>query len=380
MSQLCQNPQVAVHWIYIFATIVKEVYHDLAMMNARNQQSPITRYRQIARQLAIIGWVLPLALSFIVIGVEVSEHLLHNENPDYLDFGLEVVMFGLVGPVIIAGVLNWIAKNLEHLAQAYEHIEAFNVELDKKIQDRTSELEVANEELRHLDQLKSEFVSLVSHELRTPLTNIRGGLEVINGDQNASCSPVTRDTLSIVQSEVTRLIRLVQRILDVSALEAGQLRLNCGPVALGPLIRQIKRESLLFDENHPLELEMPPEPVMVIADEDRITDVLTNLLSNAIKYSPKGGAILVRLTNRDNCVQISVKDHGIGIAFEEQQYLMRQFYRGNVGPDTPGYGLGLYFARKLVEAHGSKLEVDSTGIPGEGSEFHFTLPIDQDMG
>ena len=125
---------------------------------------------------------------------------------------------------------------------------------------------------------------------------------------------------------------------------------------------------------------MPPEPLMVIADEDRITDVLTNLLSNAIKYSPQGGAIIVRLTNRDNCVQISVKDHGIGITFEEQQHLMRQFYRGSVGPNIPGYGLGLYFARKLVEAHGSKLEVESTGIPGEGSEFHFTLPVDKDMG
>ena len=161
---------------------------------------------------------------------------------------------------------------------------------------------------------------------------------------------------------------------------SGQLSLNYGPVALGPLIRQIKRESLLFDDRHPLEIVMPSEPLMVIADEDRITDVLTNLLSNAIKYSPEGGAILVRLTDCDNCVQISVKDHGIGIKSEEQQQLMQQFYRGSVGATIPGYGLGLYFARKLVEAHGSHLEVDSSGISGEGSEFHFTLPVDKDMG
>ncbi|MEO8392185.1 MAG: ATP-binding protein [Chloroflexota bacterium] len=349
-------------------------------MNARNQPSPINRYRQLARQLAIIRWVLPLTLAFIVISVETSEHLLHNENPLYLDFSMEIVMFALVGPAIIGCVLNWIAKNLEHLARTYERIEAFNDELDKKIRLRTTELERANEELRKLDHLKSEFVSLVSHELRTPLTNIRGGLEVINADPNAICSPVTKDTLGIVQAEVNRLIRLVQRILDVSALESGQLRLNCGPVALGPLFRQIKRESLLFDENHPLELEMPPEPLMVIADEDRITDVITNLLSNAIKYSPQGGAINVRLTSCDNRVQISVKDHGIGIAFEEQQHLMQQFYRGRMGSNMPGYGLGLYFASKLVEAHGSKLEFESTGIPGEGSEFHFSLPADKDMG
>ncbi len=349
-------------------------------MNTRIQQSPVNHYRRISQQIAILRWVLPLLLSFIVIGVETSEHLIHEEYPLYIDFSMEVIMFGIVGPVIIAIALNWIGKNLEHLAQAYERIEAFNVDLDRQIHLRTAELEVANQELRQLDHLKSEFVSLVSHELRTPLTNIRGGLEVINADQNAACSPVTRDTLGIVQAEVNRLIRLVQRILDVSALESGQLQLNCGPVALGPLIRQIKRESMLFDENHPLELEMPPEPVMVIADEDRITDVLTNLLSNAIKYSPKGGAIVVRLTNCGDCVQISVKDQGIGIPFEDQKYLMRQFYRGNVAPNVPGYGLGLYFAGKLVEAHGSKLEVDSTGIPGQGSVFHFTLRADKDMG
>ena len=348
-------------------------------MNSNNQPTPISRYRQLARQIGVMRWALPLILSVIVIVVESSEHLIHEQNPLYLDFSMEVVMFGLVGPAIIAGVLNWIVKNLELLAKAYEKIEAFNAELDMKIQLRTAELEVANEELRQLDHLKSEFVSLVSHELRTPLTNIRGGLEVVNAEQNGSCPAVTRDTLVIVQAEVNRLIRLVQRILDVSALESGQLSLNRGPVALAPLIRKIKRELLLFDEKHPLQLEMPPEPLMVIADEDRITDVITNLLSNAIKYSPQGGAVVVRLIKQEDCVQISVKDHGIGIKSEEQQRLMRQFYRGSNGSDVPGYGLGLYFARKLVEAHGSRLEVSSVGIPGEGSEFRFTLPVDKDV-
>jgi signal transduction histidine kinase len=227
--------------------------------------------------------------------------------------------------------------------------------------------------------MKSEFVSLVSHELRTPLTNIRGGLEVVNSEQNAVCSPVISDTLTIVQAEVNRLIRLVQRILDVSTLESGQLRLNFGPVALGPLIRQIKKESLLFDDAHPLQLEMPPEPLLVIADEDRITDVLTNLFSNAIKYSPEGSPIIVRLMHCGDCVKISVRDHGIGITSNEQQHLMRQFYRGVEGKNIQGYGLGLYFARKLVEAHGSRLEVESTGTPGEGTEFRFTLPVDKEV-
>lgn len=349
-------------------------------MSNQKEDSPVARYRQLAWRIAIVRWVLPILLFVVVCGVESSEHLFREAEHDYFDFLLEVSLFGVVGPAVVAGVLTWIIKNLELLAKAHEQIETFNVELEQKIQLRTAELETANRELRQLDRLKSEFVSLVSHELRTPLTNIRGGLEIVMADPLIDRSSVPRDTLTIVQAETNRLIRLVQRILDVSAFECGQLTLNCGPVALRPLIHRLMKDSLLFDTAHPLQLEMPPQPLLVIADEERLTDILANLLSNAIKYSPGEHPIVLRLERCEDMAQITVKDYGVGIALEEQPYVMQQFYRCRAHRDIRGYGLGLYFSNKLVEAQGGKLWVESKGIPGEGCEFHFTLPIDKEIG
>ena len=350
------------------------------MTHPNEDHPPINHYHKLAKQVLRIRLILPALLFLIGLVVESHEHIISEHSPEYFDFILEVGLFGVIGPAIIAAVLTWIARKLELLAAAHERIEAFNIELEQKIKARTAELESANHELRQLDRLKSEFVSLVSHELRTPLTNIRGGLEIITAEQNGIRSSATNETFTIVQAEVKRLIRLVQRILDVSALDSGQLQLNCGPMLLRPIIDHIKKESLLFDEAHPLQVELPSPPLLVIADEDRVRDILFNLLSNAIKYSPTGSPIILRLKNCGDYAEISVQDFGIGIPVDEQPYLMNQFYRGAVSRDIQGYGLGLYFAKKLIEAHGGKLWVESEGIPGKGSNFHFTLPLDKEVG
>ena len=350
------------------------------MTPMNKEQSPINHYHKLATQVLQIRLILPVLLFVVGFIVESHEHIISEHSPEYFDFILEVGLFGIIGPAIIAAVLTWIARKLDLLAAAQKRIEAFNIELEQKIQSRTAELESANNELRQLDQLKSEFVSLVSHELRTPLTNIRGGLEIIMTEPNGNRSLATNETVTIVQVEVNRLIRLVQRILDVSALDSGQLQLNCGPMLLRPIIDHIRKESLRFDGVHPLQLELPSPPVLVIADEDRIRDILINLLSNAIKYSPAGSPIILRLKNCGDHAQISVQDFGVGIPINEQPHLMNQFYRGTVSSDIQGYGLGLYFAKKLIEAHGGKLWVESQGIPGKGSEFYFTLPLDKEVG
>ncbi len=349
------------------------------MANPNEERSSVNHYHKLAKQVLRIRLILPALLFVVGLVVESHEHIISEHSPEYFDFILEVGLFGIIGPAIIAAVLTWIARKLELLATAHEKIEAFNIELERKIQSRTAELENANNELRQLDRLKSEFVSLVSHELRTPLTNIRGGLEVIIAEQNGIRSSAADETVTIVQTEVNRLIRLVQRILDVSALDSGQLQLNCGPMLLRPIIDHIKKESLSFDEAHPLQLELPSPPLLVIADEDRIRDILINLLSNAIKYSPAGSPIILRLKDCGDHAQITVQDFGVGILVNEQPYLMNQFYRGTVSRSIQGYGLGLYFAKKLIEAHGGKLWVVSEGILGKGTEFHFTLPLDKEV-
>lgn len=346
-------------------------------MNAISQRPfPASHYRRLAGQVSRLRWIVPVALVLIVIAFEVPEHLIFEAELDHSTFWLELVIFGAVGPALVAAVLHWIAPNLNNLAAAYEQIEAFNVDLERRIQTRTAELAHANRELRELDRMKSEFVSLVSHELRAPLTNIQGGLELVLSSKDI-CPPV-QDNLTVIQCEVKRLIRLVQRILDVSVVEAGQLALNIGPIALRPLLQQAINQTRLAHNKHAIVLDIPPHVHLASADEERLMDVVTNLLQNAIKYSPDGGEICVALRFDDDFAYISIKDHGVGIPPQDIPHLTKKFYRGQMGNHSSGYGLGLYFVNELIKAQGGKLIIESEGVPGKGAVFTFTVPLEKE--
>jgi signal transduction histidine kinase len=336
----------------------------------------VSHYRRLAKQVSLIRWVVPIVLFLIVIGFELPEHLIFEADMHNAAFFLEILIFGIAGPLLVAIVLSWIVHNLNHLAAAYEQIEAFNVDLERRIQVRTDELAQANEKLRQLDRLKSDFVSMVSHELRAPLTNIQGGLELVLSSEDL-CPPV-QNNLTIIQSEVKRLIRLVQRILDVSVIESGQLTLNLGPIALRPLLRQVIEHVALSNKIHPIQLDIPPQAHLATADEERLTDIVTSLLQNAIKYSPDGGEIRVALRFDNDFAYISVKDHGVGISPDDISHLTEKFYRGHLSSHSHGYGLGLYFVNELIKAQGGRLTIESEGIRGKGSTVTFTVPLEKE--
>lgn len=335
-----------------------------------------SRYRRLAKQVSLIRWIVPIVLFLIVFGFEVPEHLILEPDVHLSAFGAELIIFGVLGPALVAFVLNWIARNLNRLATAYEEIEHLNLDLEHRIQIRTAELARANEDLRQLDHLKSDFVSMVSHELRAPLTNIQGGLELVlsSGD---TCPPV-RNNLTVIQDEVRRLIRLVQRILDVSVIEAGQLVLNTGPIALRPLLRQVIQQIQSANPQRLITLDLPPQMQLALADEERLTDITASLLHNAIKYSPEGGDIRVNLHFDDDFAYVSIADHGLGIAPRDIPHLTEKFYRGRTGSQSSGYGLGLYFVSQLIQAQGGKLTIESEGVAGKGSVFTFTLPLEKE--
>ena len=335
-----------------------------------------SRYRRLAKQVSLIRWIVPIILFLIVVGFEIPEHLIFEPEVHISAFGAELVVFGVLGPSLVAFVFNWIARNLNHLAAAYEQIESFNVDLERRIKARTDELSQANSELRQLDRLKSEFVSLVSHELRAPLTNIQGGLELLLSSETI-CSPV-QNNLTIIQSEVNRLIRLVQQILDVSVIESGQLTLNRGPIALRPLLRQVIEHMALANKKHPIMLDIPPQMQLATADEERLTDIVTSLLQNAIKYSPDAGEIRVTLRFDNDFANVIVKDHGLGISPQDIPHLTEKFYRGHLSNHSNGYGLGLYFVNELIKAQGGSLKIESDGISGKGSTFSFTVPLEKE--
>jgi signal transduction histidine kinase len=232
---------------------------------------------------------------------------------------------------------------------------------------------------REVERMKSEFVSLVSHELRTPLTSIKGYVDMLMDGDAGELKQDQVDFLQVVSKNAERLVTLVTDLLDVSKIEAGAIRLNLAQLDLAGVISEVVanlrplNESKKQNVNINLPEKMPP----LTGDTGRIAQVLTNLVSNACRYTPSGGTIRVDVRPEVEFVKISVTDTGIGISPEEQKKLFTKFFRAE-NPDVQkvgGTGLGLWIARSLVLMHGGEITVAS--LPGKGSTFSFTLPIDQ---
>jgi signal transduction histidine kinase len=342
------------------------------------ESSTINGMGLLAQRVAMIRWIVSLALFWFVSGFETLEHIIIEGEAPSWRFSFEILFFGVIGPALVFVILSWIRHNLRQLILAYEEIHSLNTNLETRIQVRTEELLQANDKLRQLDRLKSEFVSLVSHELRTPLTNIHGGIELVL-QQLEPCATGSHQVLLVVQSEAVRLTRMVKHILDVSALQAGQMQLNQGAVILRPLVNKVMTQCVQNSDNHELTLDIPTQLPPIWADEDRLADVLANLINNAIKYSPEGGEIKISASPENSHIHLIVKDSGIGIPLEEHDRMFQPFFRGKSTVDSveKGYGLGLYFCHQLIHAQNGRIWVESCGEPGQGAAFHLTLPVDQ---
>jgi len=231
-------------------------------------------------------------------------------------------------------------------------------------------------ELRRLERVRQDFVANVSHEFRTPLTAIMGFAETLLG--GALEDPQNRRRfVEIILEHAGRLARLTEDLLKLSRIEAGQLELEFKPVSIARLVEtcvdtaQRKAES----RNLALEVQLPAGLPDVRGDFARLREVLQNLLDNATQYTPPGGRIEVSSLRAGQQVVTTVTDTGIGIPQAEQGRIFERFYRVDAARsrEAGGTGLGLSIARHIVEAHGGRIWVDST--VGEGSRFHFSLPI-----
>lgn len=261
-------------------------------------------------------------------------------------------------------------------ALAYEEIRKFNVRLQEEIEKATGDLRRANEQLKELDKLKDEFVSLASHELRTPMTAIRGSLATILEGYAGEVSPQAREFLTAAYNENDRLIRLVNNLLNISRIEAGRLTFNIETVNMDGIITEVisnleraAKEKSLF-----LVYERKGDVPKVRADSDKVREVLINLIGNAIKFTHKGG-LTVRTMRKDAVVVTSVTDTGSGIAKTDQDLLFKKFsqVQGSYAKTSGGTGLGLYISKQIVEGLGGKIWLDST--IGIGSTFYFSLPV-----
>ncbi len=355
------------------------------MANGKNLVDEKTiRWRDPRSILRTIQLVLPLVLFLFVFATEAQEHLTGGFESVSIHFVIEVLFFGVLGPGILYLIFGFIQSLMKEEIEAKDKLKELNLDLEAKVASRTLALEQrnmelikANNELKELDQLKSDFVALVSHELRAPLTVLNGGLEI--AFQQKEALPLrTRRTIEVMATESERLTRLVETILDLSRLEAGKLAMNLGPTAVLPILEHVA-QSVLLNSDRPVKWDVAFDLPPVWADEIYLEEVISNLVQNADKYSPAKLPIQFAARAQDGSVSISVIDNGPGIPPEIKDHLFERFNRGKEMKNrSPGWGLGLYIARKLTEAQGGTITLCSPFWDVEnapGAQFTVSLKV-----
>lgn len=235
--------------------------------------------------------------------------------------------------------------------------------------------------IKRLEQLKTEFVSTASHELRTPLTSIKGFISTLLDDEEGSFDQESRmEFYNIIDEECDRLIRLISDLLTISRIEGGRsLDLKMAPMQIPPVVKRSLQAIKSSSTMHEFALAMEDNLPTIIADKDKVDQILVNLLGNAVKYSPEGGTVTLRVYANHHEVHFSVKDQGVGIPEEHLDKIFDKFHRVNTEDTrmTEGAGIGLFIVKNLVESHKGRIWVESQ--PGFGSTFNFTLPIKHEI-
>jgi PAS domain S-box-containing protein len=229
---------------------------------------------------------------------------------------------------------------------------------------------------REIDRLRSDFVSTVSHELRTPLTSISGSLGLLQSGAMGTLSDKAAAMVRIAYKNSERLVRIINDILDIGKLEAGQLALHLVSVPLSELLRQAVEINAAYAEKYEVRflVDGGSSDDRVLADPDRLMQVVTNLLSNAAKFSPPGADVFIRILAGSSTMRIEVEDSGPGIPEAFRSHIFEKFAQADASPTRrfEGTGLGLSIARKLVEAMSGT--IGFTTVVGQGTIFHVELP------
>jgi signal transduction histidine kinase len=268
-----------------------------------------------------------------------------------------------------------VMRILDETSQAIEYSRRLEQQ-SHALEATTAELRRANERLREVDRLKDDFVSTVSHELRTPLTSIRSFSEILL-DNPALEQQQRQEFLRIIVTESERLTRLINDMLDLAKIEAGKLEWHMERVSTSEVAREAATAlgQLFRDKSVKLEAHLLDGVSTIIADRDRLFQVVVNLLSNAVKFSPRGvGLVTLTVENDADGVRLSVADNGPGIAPSDREAIFERFRQvGDTLTAKPeGSGLGLAISRMIVEHFGGRASVGDA--PGGGALFQIWLP------
>lgn len=264
-------------------------------------------------------------------------------------------------------------KNAAKVISGGEFRKRLNIKSKDEIGQLAQSFDQMAVALQKIEEMRRDFIANVSHELRTPMTSIRGFIE---GILDGTIPPERQSYyLAIVRDETDRLNRLVNNLLDLARMEAGELELRPRVVNINEIIRVciIKLENLITNKQIQVEANFDNENVFVSADPDAIERVIYNLIHNAIKFTPEGGNISISTVKKKDTVEISVKDTGIGIDPNDIDMIWDRFYKADKSrsKDKVGTGLGLAIVKNIINEHNQQIWVESE--PGKGTKFTFTL-------
>ncbi len=279
----------------------------------------------------------------------------------------------------VVALVGWLAaSSLEDAlviqARQAEELRRMNEELDQRVDERTAELAMANERMKELDRMRTEFLSTAAHELRAPLTVIVGFSELLVTRRALSSNEQCR-FIEMIHQNAARLSAIVGDLVDLSRIEAGkEIEVNVKPMDLYPLVEELVTVFRAHSATHSYRIERRDRWAAVTGDPDKLRQVINNLLANATKYSPDGGRVTVHARPVDRFLQVSIQDEGMGMTPDQQAHLFEPFYRADASNiAVGGTGLGLAICQAIVERHGGEIWVDSQA--GAGTAVHFTLPL-----
>ncbi|HKJ28329.1 MAG TPA: ATP-binding protein [Anaerolineales bacterium] len=229
---------------------------------------------------------------------------------------------------------------------------------------------------REAEELKSTFISVVSHELKTPVALIKGYVGTLRREDASWDQQILEDSLAVIEDEADRLAELIDNLLDATRLEAGVLAINATDLHMPTVVSRVVERFKTQTDKHTFVLDFPDDFPVILADENRIDQVLYNLVSNAVKYSTNGGEIRLTGSVQPDEIIICVEDQGQGIAPGDIHHIFDRFYRAESAQrKTKGAGLGLYLSRAVIEAHGGKIWADPR--QNEGARICFSLSRQQ---
>lgn len=296
-------------------------------------------------------------LAYLVLGQKKSNNLYNKQDLGIIE---------IIADELVIAIQN---------ALRFEEIQEFNATLQARINEATEELTRANSKLKALDTSKDEFISLASHQLRTPLTSVKGYLSMVLEGEGGKLSAMQRKLLNQAFVSSQRMVYLISDLLNVSRLKTGKFIMSTAPTSLSDIIESeiAQLAETAGSKQIKLEFKKPKDFPLLELDETKIRQVIMNFADNAIYYTPNGGRIRIELQADAHSIYFKVKDSGLGVPAGEQARLFTKFYRASnarkARPD--GTGLGLFMAKKVVNAQGGTILFESK--EGKGSTFGFSF-------